>query len=98
MPPTQTLLSYLRVGRGSSCKGTQPARAAKDLGFKYGPLGGENLAPLCYLWISSLPKTQTFSSSEQEKEPMRVAVICSVLRIEMLGLSDFFSLKKKCSF
>lgn len=73
--PSTDLAVWIQ-SEGSFCEGAQPTHAADDLDFKYSPLAGKKWAPfLLSWWISFLPKTQRFSPSEQEKVPLRRAMI-----------------------
>lgn len=77
---------------GSPWEGAQAAQAAEDLVFKYSPLGGLKLTPLVLsLWISFLPKTESFPSPEEEKVPPRGAVMSSGLEDRKALLVRFFS-------
>lgn len=59
-------------------------------GFQIQASWRRKLALLCYPWISFFPKTQSFSSFQQERVPLRTAVICSVLENRKACQIPFF--------
>lgn len=92
-PLTQTLLSGFRVG--VFLQECLPYPCSPRPGC---PQRGGKLVPVVIpWWISFLPETQSFSSSERETVPPRGAVICSNLE-NRKPCQSFFICKNDFSF